>query len=454
MCRRLIKVEKKWEELSSDEKQEERFESWLSPQGVEFASPEAEKSYRERVTRIKDAIQLKKVPDRVPVFPFVDFFPALYAGITYEEAMYNYDKLNMAWKKYILDFEPDVYPSLIIPGPGKFLEILDCKAFIWPGHGISPNHPHQWLETEYVTANEYDALIHDPSYFFTSTYLPRICGALEPLRKLLPPIGMCGLRSLNQYGMPDVQSAYKALFEASSEAMKWAGLVDAWIKEMAAAGFPNFFGGIIEPAGIIEPPFDRIGNWFRGAKGIILDMYRQPNKLLEALEAITPTIIKQGVSASNISGRPTLFVPLCKGDDSLLSEEQYKTFYWPTLRKVIMGLIDEGCVPFLMAHGAYNSRLEIIRDLPKGKVIWVFDLADMAKAKETLGDTACIGGNMPIALLTVGTAQEVKDYAKKLIDTCGKGGGYIMACGAGIIEAKPENVKAMIDFTKEYGVYK
>ena len=84
----------------------------------------------------------------------------------------------------------------------------------------------------------------------------------------------------------------------------------------------------------------------------------------------------------------------------------------------------------------------------------VFDLTDMAKAKKILGKTACIGGNMPITLLTVGTAQEVKNYARNLIDTAGKGGGYIMFAGAVIDEAKTENVRAMIDAAKEYGVYK
>ena len=84
-----------------------------------------------------------------------------------------------------------------------------------------------------------------------------------------------------------------------------------------------------------------------------------------------------------------------------------------------------------MSEGRYNSRLEIIGDLPRGKVIWLFDLIDMARAKEILGNTACIAATCQSNLLTVGTAQEVEDYAKKLIDTAGKGGGYIMASGAG-----------------------
>ena len=32
-------------------------------------------------------------------------------------------------------------------------------------------------------------------------------------------------------------------------------------------------------------------------------------------------------------------------------------------------------------------------------------------------------------------------------------GGFILSCGAPLDTAKPENVRAMIEFTKEYGTY-
>ena len=53
-----------------------------------------------------------------------------------------------------------------------------------------------------------------------------------------------------------------------------------------------------------------------------------------------------------------------------------------------------------------------------------------------------------------GTVQDVKDYCKKLIDVVGKGGGFILAPRSSTDEVKPENLKAMIDFTHEYGVYR
>jgi len=449
-------MEKKWEEMSSDEKQEALFQGWLSPKDpegndIKFQSPEAEKAYKERVNRLIDAIQLKKLPDRVPVFTIHGFFPAFYAGFTPQDVMYDYDKLNMAFKKYVLDFAPDGHIGSVAPGPGKLFEILDYKLYKWPGHGVSPSVSYQCNEGEYMKADEYDAFIDDPSNFYSNIYLPRIFGALEHFHA--PGLGdvleMYGAGfNFIPFGLPPVQAAYKALFEAGAEALKWVGFIVAHNIEMAAAGFPAFWDG---PA---KPPYDMIGDTLRGTKGIMVDMYRQPDKLLQALEAMTPLTIRMGVSGVKASGVPVVPIVMHKGADGFLSDEQYKKFYWPTFRKLLMGLIDEGIVPFCFVEGGYNSRLKVIRDLPKGKVIWWLDRTDMVKAKEILGDVACIGGNIPPDLLAVGTPQQVKDYAKKLIDTVGKGGGYIMGNGTVIDNAKPENVKAMVEFTKEYGVYK
>ena len=64
----------------------------------------------------------------------------------------------------------------------------------------------------------------------------------------------------------------------------------------------------------------------------------------------------------------------------------------------------------------------------------------------------CIMGDIPASILQVGTVQDVKDYCKKLIDECGKDGGFILS-NMPMDYARPENVKAMVDFTRKYGVY-
>jgi hypothetical protein len=449
-------MEKKLEEMSADEKQEAQFQKLLTPKDPEgndlqFQSPEAEATYKASINRIKDAIQLKEA-DRVPVLIFPGMFPFNYAGMTIEEAMYDYDKCIAGYKKFVLDFKPDIHFGAAAPGPGKFYEILDYKLYAWPGHGVAPESSYQCLEGEYMTADEYDLFITDPSFFFRNFYLPRVFGAFEGFTMLPPFTGILEMYGVAfnfiPFALPPVQGTFQALFEAGAEAMKWAGAVGGCDGELATLGFPNILGGFT------KAPFDTIGDTLRGTKGILMDMFRQPDKLIQAMEAITPIMINMGLGAAQQTGNPLIFIPLHKGADGFMSDEQFKTFYWPTLRQVMLGLIEGGCIPFPAAEGGYNTRLEVIGDLPKGKTVWMFDQMDMAKAKEMVGDTLCLLGNVPSAMLELGTPQDVKDYAKKLIDTAGKGGGFIMGNGAFFDNAKPENVTAMVDFTKEYGVYK
>ncbi len=441
-------MDKEWAGLSPEAKLEKMFESWFKPQGIDFISLEAEKAYQERVARIKDAMQLR-VPDRVPVIPYVGNFPAHYVGMTIQETMYNPDKACRASEKFTFEFAPDAHSGSAVPG--RVYDIIDYKLYVWPGHGVGPDAPFQCVEGEYMKADEYDALIQDPSDFWMRIYLPRVIGVLEPLSNLSPMPNMAEIISVLDlilgYGMPEILSAFGVLAKAREEAMKWGEVISGSNKKVMKAGFPMLIGGHC------KAPFDVLGDTLRGTRGIMLDMYRQPDKLLEAMERLTPLMINEAVSSARSSARPVVMMPLHKGAEGFMSDEQYKTFYWPTLRKVILGIIDEGLIPVPFAEGSYDSRLEIIRDLPKGKVVWRFDQTNMSRAKEILGDRACIYGNVPAPMLDTGTPDEVKAYCKQLIDVAGKGGGFILSPGSSLDMAKPQNVRAMIEFTKEYGIY-
>lgn len=434
-------------------KKEEKLDQWCSAQGIEFRDAEAEENYRKRTRRLADAIRLK-VPDRVPIAPLVTFFAANYAGLSPEEAMYDHDKAYAAYKKTALDFEWDTAFSHMIAFSGRWLEAFDYKQLKWPGHGVPSNRTYQFIEGEYMKADEYDAFLEDPSDFLIRTYLPRISGTLAPLQ-MLPPIRMVLPYYLGLMFMFGVAGAFgtagalDSLIKAIAEFGKHAASTAAFGQELATLGFPSIFGGMT------QAPFDTIGDSLRGTQGIMLDMYRNPDKLQQALDLILRDAIQMGIVSASISPSPTVFIPLHKGPMGFMSLDQFKTFYWPTLHKLMLALIDEGLVPMPFIEADYTDRLEIISDIPKGKAIYWFERTDIFKAKEVLGDRVCIKGNVPSALLCTGTPDEVKAYCKKLIDVVGKGGGLIVDGDIGIAdEAKPENVRAMTDFVKEYGVYR
>ena len=177
-----MEAEKEWEEMTWEEKREERFKRWLSLD-IKFDSSEVEKLYRERITRFIKVIKLEE-PDRVPVMSHFGFFPARYAGITFEEAMYDSDKMMKAWLNATVEFEPDMYEN---PYNNRFLgqimESLDFKQLKWPGHGTDVMSSYQYLENEYMKGDEYDSLLFDMTDFIIRTYWPRIFGALESFKR-------------------------------------------------------------------------------------------------------------------------------------------------------------------------------------------------------------------------------------------------------------------------------
>jgi uroporphyrinogen-III decarboxylase len=238
------------------------------------------------------------------------------------------------------------------------------------------------------------------------------------------------------------------LIEAGKVALAWQEKMAACNKRLTELGYPNLTGS---NAGA---PFDRLSDNLRGQRGIAIDMYRQPAKLLKALDRVTRMMIDAGVRGARMGNAPIVNFNLHKGADGFMSDEQFKIFYWDSLRKVIVGLAEEGLMSRLGAQGGYNTRLEHIRNVPNGMTIWALGYAtDMAKGKEALGGIACIMGNLLASRLHAASKDDVIADCKWLIDTAGKGGGYMFSTSSIDRHAKPENVWAMLKFVKEYGVY-
>ena len=137
-----------------------------------------------------------------------------------------------------------------------------------------------------------------------------------------------------------------------------------------------------------------------------------------------------------------------------MSDAQFAEFYWPYFRQGLIALVDKGVIPVVYWEADFESRLEHIVDVPKGKLIYHLVGTNPEKAHEVLGGTVCLMGNVPNIQLLAGTPDDVRATCQRLIDTLGRDGGFIMDTAVMLDEAKPENLKAMIDFTKEYGIYR
>jgi uroporphyrinogen-III decarboxylase len=442
---------KKWEKLTWQEKREERFKRWLSPPDVKFVSKEAEKLYKQRVTRFIKAIKLEE-PDRVPVMLPTGNYPAYWAGANFRTLMYDYKKAHQIWIKYMKAFgDMDVFNGPGLVPSGKIAEVVSSKLQKLPGLGLPDDASmNQFVEGEYMMADEYDLLIMDPTDYNLRVMLPRTTPLFESFKKLPPIRSLMGTSWVAVLSDPKIRKTFQALMDLSDEHKRWQRANMRINNYIRSRGYPSLFGG----GPMAGAPFDHFADALRGTRGIVMDMYRQPKKLHEAMEFWLNMMIETSIKNFPMTNSPICMMPLHKGDDTFMSDKQFEEFYWPYLRGVFMAMINEGLVPMPFAEGRYNNRLKQIADTPRSGVVWYFDQTDMAQAKKIIGDICCIAGNVPTSVVMTGTVKQVKESCRKLIKACAPGGGYILAGGASIDKGNMANLHAMMDAAKEYGTYK
>jgi hypothetical protein len=406
----------------------------------------------ERAKRIRDAMQLKQ-PDRVPLIMSAGYMLADVGGVTCQELLEDPELAQQLLEKTALEFQPDSIGGPIPADPAPHL-ILGDRMTAWPGHGISPRAPYQFVESEFMKADEYEAFLDDPTDWVIRTYLPRAFAALESFA-FLPPLslfvsGSIFLGNMGGCASGPLADSFRA-FARAAEAV--AAGIDRMLTNqarMTALGWPDaFIGGVI-----LTAPFDMMSDALRGMRGIMLDLMRQPDKLLEAEEKIGRVELDYSIKLAKAIGADRAFLPLHRGSDGFMSLKQFEALYWKQLKHVLVTLVENGITPVVFYEGCWDQRLEYLAELPKGKTVGMFQSSDIFKVKEVLGDTMCIVGGMPNSLLTAGPVEEIRSLTKRLCEVVGKGGGYMMSTAVGeMVGSNPEYVKAWIAATREFGAY-
>lgn len=404
---------------------------------------------REREQRVMDAVALKET-DRVPIICPLGYFPGKASGLLCSAAYYDFDSWYAAYEKVIPDYPADFIFTQPFT-PGKVLEILQPFQTRWPGYNADPRFGHQAVETNNMKADEYDHFLNDTSDYMFRIHMSRTSPKMSGLAMLSTLSDYQSGMGLNRLAMeltiPELEETIKTLQEAGHEMRKWEQQRAKFDQMILDKGFPSYYQGAA------MPPFDIISHSLRGMNGTMQDMFRQPDNVLAACEKIYEMTIKRPLPPASPMGYRRMFMTNTRGSDDFMSTKHFDKFYWPTFKKLVLWLIEQGTTPCIFFEGNFTSRLEYLLDFPKGKILAKLDTTDIFRAKEILRDHVCIDGNVPSSILQIGTVDDVKAYCKKLIDVVGKGGGFIMAPRSSTDEVKPENLKAMIDFTHEYGVY-
>ena len=411
--------------------------------------PAADAAYDSRWQRLMDCVSLQQ-PDRMPVAMYATFWLAKYGGISKRELMYDYEQTAQIAERAVLEFEPDGVSALFAGSAlGRVLEAVDYKQLQWPGHGVGDHQPYQYLDREYVSAEELKDLLRDPTGFYLRTYLPRIFGAFDGFEEFPELPGSFYFRAvtaLRPLASPKIRAALRRVLDAADEVDRYMTRAGQWNQRINGLGFP-ILGGSNTGA-----PYDVIADYFRGATGMMKDLFRHKDQLPAVLDMMRRNLVRMSIANAKASGNPIVFIPIHWAPDAFMSPKQFETFWWPSFRQMMLDLIDADLIPMPLWESDCTKRLEIIKDIPAGKCIYWFERTDIVKAFEVLGDRVALRGNLSPSMMTTGTPQQVDAAVKHLVDNVwNKGGNLILDTAFGIPDETPvANVRAMFDTARKY----
>ena len=399
--------------------------------------------------RLDTAISLAE-PDRVPLAPKGGMFYGTAYGISYYDVMMDNRNAIPGMLRFMEEFDPDmVWAPIVYPIPP--MEELAPNYIKWPGpqHNLPLASPYQILDDSYLHDDEFGEFIKDSTHFLLTKLMPRKHENLKGLSKLYlrDAVDLTMYIDFAAFADPAVKTAFDYAFQCAGKVKKWMDSADEITELITQKGF------VSSPKGAQPCPYDMFSDNYRGLIQTTLDILERPDELEAAIDICRDIVVESTARMCGNGAPDYVLIPLHGGVDEFMSPENYDRFYWKGLKALMETIIGCGSIPYVFCEGNYDSRLHRLAEMPRGKVVYMFEKADMKQVKKIVGETACICGNVSSSLLAYGKPEEVADECKRLLDVCAPGGGFIMDVSIDLTNADPRNVEAMFETTKKYGAY-
>ncbi len=370
--------------------------------------------------RIETAIGLGK-PDRVPFVPIIDSFASLNGGITHHEMFFDIDKYDQALARMMRDLGTIDGQSLSYAGMGNLLMFVFPSPPLLPGtQGLDDDAQWQFVEGSVMSPEEYGR-IEELGYI--RWFLPK----LKPTHPNLK--GATGWA--------------KTLGPVLMDQVKMARSFRAWRKK----GFEPIVGN-----NIAFTSMEWISIALHNYTEFVLDIYRHPEEVKRARKSVENFWKLLTHATSSANGIRRVFIGGARTSAAAMSPKQFEELALPEWLGLAEYFVKHGMEVLLHWDSDWTPFFPYLKEFPRGKCMLNLDGAsDIFKAKEVLDGHMCIMGDVPATLLKLGEPEEVDAYCERLIREVGKDGGFILSSGCTVpIDAKPENVKAMIQSVHRY----
>lgn len=384
---------------------------------------------KERKQILEDTIRGNN-PKRILICSQTRAWPILDAGYKLTEAFSNYDIWFdvMCRCQELYDF--DMYVDLGTRFSYKVTEAMGGGGFIVDDEAQSV----AYQDAAYMTEEDYPQLIRDG---LTKFYF----------EKVFP----------QKYGLSkNSEEAVQQMINAMKEQYK----LDDFNKRLSKH-FEEKYGvgrNTNSAPWNVKTPIDTLCPALRGIRGLARDMRKIDSKMfMDALDVIDNGAIarmEKGLETFKDQENITFTVASTSTTSTFLSTQQFGKFDWPYLKRICDAVVKNNATAVLFPEGRMSHLIEFYQELPAGHFALIPEMEDIKELKKKLPNMVFIGG-FPTFYLGNKTKQECIDKAKEIIDEVGYDGKLIF-CSDKMLgfanDAKSENMRAVNDFVREYGV--
>jgi hypothetical protein len=347
----------------------------------------------------------------------------------------DYEKAFAATRKCAADFDWDATVANMVYGWAGLTQAIGLKYYAVPGVDLDVNTGFQYIEPPedkaWMPPEDYDALIADPTGYLFNVWLPRVSADVAAPGQ---PNTLRNNLSFVKGGM--AMMAYFGGFGRQADLLRRES------------------GTVSAIAGILKAPLDILADKLRGYLGLCTDLYDRPQKVLAACEALAPHLAHVALSGADPTKNVPITIWMHRGCVPFVNPEHFEKIFWPTLKPILQEIWRHGHQVLFYAEGKWGAHLQRFAELPDASIIYHVDRDDIFEVHKVLGHKFALSGGIPNDLLAFGTPKQIREVCKKVIDGVGRDGGYIMDASAIVQnDARVENIRAMTDFTREYGVY-
>jgi hypothetical protein len=364
--------------------------------------------------RLWAAIRLQKT-DRVPIVPQLMPEPAAHlTGITQAKvAADNAVALDAILKTFDEHGGWDsIYPGTYTPLQLQALGANPMKVRI-PGRDLPDDYMWQLAEEEILQPQDYDKISEmGIDRFYQEDYLARISNlTMDDVNREIGALFTTGMRFLEECDKRKVK--------------------------------PFFMGSGIHPFFTLS--------LMRSMVAFTKDLYYHPEPVERAIKRMTTDVIASQIPLAKQFGLGTLLITEERASAYFYPPKVFERFWWPYTKQIVSAFWSEGIVTIFHLDQCWDKNIHYFRELPRGSFVMGLDSrTNIFAAKDVLRGHACLHGDVPAALLSVGKPDNVRDYCRRLIDRVGDDGGFILGSGCSVpCDVTPENFRVMIETGKK-----